>query len=59
MKTYYVIDGNIYTLSEKKEGKLNTAFPLFYRATEEKRQERLRWIEENGKFIATALVENY
>lgn len=59
MKIYYVIDGCIYTLSEKKEAKLNTLFPLFYHATEERRQERLRWIEENGKFTATAIVENY
>jgi hypothetical protein len=61
MKTHYVINGAIYALSEKKERKLNTLFPLFPRVAEEmrQRQKRLRWIEENGKFIDTAIVENY
>ncbi|MDR0603933.1 MAG: hypothetical protein LBG80_06495 [Bacteroidales bacterium] len=59
MKTYYVIESAIYTLTEKKETKLKTIFPHYWKDGEEKREERLQWIEKNGKFIATAIVENY
>jgi hypothetical protein len=66
---YYVIEGTIYTLSEKKEKELNILFPkkmLFYfpkrgfsEDVENLRHERLKWIEKNGKFIDHAIVENY
>jgi hypothetical protein len=59
MKTYYVIDESIYALSEKKEKKLNTLFPPFPCIDEEMRQDRLRWIEVHGKFVAYATIENY
>jgi hypothetical protein len=59
MKTHYVIEGAIYAIKEKQERKLNTLFPLVPHINEQMRQERLRWIETNGKFIGLAIVENY
>jgi hypothetical protein len=59
MKTYYVIEGALYFLSEKKELKLNTLFPLYPQITDETRHERLHWIEANGKYVGTAIIENY
>jgi hypothetical protein len=56
MKIYYVIEGAIYALSEKKEDRVNSLFPI---DKEEMRHERLQWIEGHGKFISTAIVENY
>ncbi|MDR2406579.1 MAG: hypothetical protein LBE13_00475 [Bacteroidales bacterium] len=59
MKTHYVIEGAIYFLTEKKERKLNDLYPLYPQITEETRRERLHWIEMNGKYRGTAIIENY
>jgi hypothetical protein len=56
MKMYYVIEGALYVLSEKKEERVNSLFPI---DKVEMHYERLQWIEVHGKFIGTVIIENY
>lgn len=49
MKNYYSIEGKLYSLTNKQKKELEKLHPSVQ--TNEQHEEKLQWIEDNGKYI--------